>query len=415
MQVLYQNQPTLTQKTVNAVVEVKWPDISLERISKRIIICLDTSGSMDFGGKLKTAKSAIESVVAAIPDYYEVGVVTFSTTATVVHPLTLKKEINLSQVHADSSTNLGEGFQRVAAMIQGASTVMETTVLVLTDGQINAGLVRTVEGLGALVQSLSTVQFRILGIGQDYDEQFLQALTQAVPNGIFQHCTDTHIAENVGEVVGLCLETVGTNIHVGVQLNGLDGTLQTLGDPLGLPNPTPNVLEFRQPIAPGGGTTYFTFAVEVGAEPSSLTVKVVYTQPSGKVIDQETTFQMPPMGTETDAKQINSTVLENVLRLQVLAAIQDLTTRRPGEKETQTILAQVIHMLRNSLAAETSGVQKLIQMCETLLKEATAERPSTLYKMCSTASSAARHQSNGIYATKECRKMAETFQKAATQ
>ncbi len=112
----------------------------------RAVVCLDRSGSMG-GTKLATAKEGANLFVDLTRDSDELGVSSFSTSATVNYPINLMTDANKTAAHnainslvASGLTNIGGGLQTSLNMITGQGTPVSNEVIVLlSDGLHNTG------------------------------------------------------------------------------------------------------------------------------------------------------------------------------------------------------------------------------------------------------------------------------------
>ncbi len=103
---------------------------------RRAILAIDTSHSMAVGGKIEAAKAAATTFLDAL-DGYEVGLVAFADTATVVLPPTNDRERLASAIESlTTSDSLGTAlFDGIASAIDQTSGADSTSVLVLSDGK----------------------------------------------------------------------------------------------------------------------------------------------------------------------------------------------------------------------------------------------------------------------------------------
>jgi Ca-activated chloride channel family protein len=127
-------------------------DVQVPRGTATIVVALDTSGSMratDVSpSRLEAAKVAAEQFVRGLPDTFTVGLVSFSTNATIVAAPTLDHQL---VVNAISDLELGGGTaigDAVAASVQSAAGVAAASasaspapvhIVLLSDGTNTAG------------------------------------------------------------------------------------------------------------------------------------------------------------------------------------------------------------------------------------------------------------------------------------
>ena len=184
-----------------------------ERAPVNLAFVLDRSGSMS-GMKLELAKQAAEEALARLDDRDRFSIVVYDDAIDVVvesTPASAEARRNaidrLPQVDARGSTNLAEGWFRGCEQVAThLSSDGIDRVLLLTDGLANqgitdaSGLARHAAELRA--RGVSTTTF---GVGNDFDEALLQAMSDA-GGGHFYYIADAaqirdHIASEVGETL----------------------------------------------------------------------------------------------------------------------------------------------------------------------------------------------------------------------
>jgi Ca-activated chloride channel family protein len=130
-------------------------EISAPRQDATIMIAIDTSRSMAASdvqpSRMEAAKAGIREFLAEAPDSYRVGLVSFASDARVVAPPTRDRELvdlALDELRTGEGTALGDAIAKAVEVGQGvaarAATNEEptpTTVLVVSDGKEDGGLV----------------------------------------------------------------------------------------------------------------------------------------------------------------------------------------------------------------------------------------------------------------------------------
>jgi Ca-activated chloride channel family protein len=150
--------------------------VPIPRERTTIILVLDVSGSMQandmFPSRLEAAKRAARTFVDSLPDGFRIGVVSFSSAATLVQPITEDHRAARSAIDgldADGGTAIGEGILVALASLPNEPAPLPAVpapigdvlgqapppppaiILLLTDGE-------NTEGVAPLVASQSALQ-----------------------------------------------------------------------------------------------------------------------------------------------------------------------------------------------------------------------------------------------------------------
>jgi Ca-activated chloride channel homolog len=185
------------------------PELLAER-SRPIAFCvvLDRSGSMS-GARLAAAKEACRLVVRNLRKDDRFALVAFDTAAeTVVHLQTVGQRTALlhaiDQVRVGGSTNLSAGWMLGRDQLRAAPADMPRRVLLLTDGQLNCGIVEPghVRQLVAGGLEMSGVRTSCLGFGEDYAEDLLADLSLAAGGAYY----DANLPDKLPEIFQAELE-----------------------------------------------------------------------------------------------------------------------------------------------------------------------------------------------------------------
>ena len=174
-----------------------------EQVPLNLALAIDVSGSMQ-GEKLESAKRTALAVANGMRDIDRLTIVSFSDDA-ILH-LSARQMDSAGRAEARdairrlrtiSSTNLFGGWQlageTLVEAMRGADRASHRIIL-LTDGQANVG----VSDAPSLAMHTATLQQRgvitsAVGIGDDYDQEILAAMTEAGGGRL-------HDAENAGEI-----------------------------------------------------------------------------------------------------------------------------------------------------------------------------------------------------------------------
>ena len=174
-------------------------------------VVLDRSGSMD-GERLAAAQAALIALVDRLDPGDAFGLVAFDDEVEVpvpAGPLTSKPAVKaaIAQLYARGSTNLSAGLLRGLQEARRVATASGATLLLISDGHANAGVVDPAQLEGVAHRADITVS--TVGIGLGYDEALLSAVARGGRgNHVFAPDVDTAAAAVAGEVEGLLDTTV---------------------------------------------------------------------------------------------------------------------------------------------------------------------------------------------------------------
>jgi hypothetical protein len=151
------------------------------RLPVDLALVMDTSGSMSSAGKLAEAQRAGHALVDALAPEDRLSLVTFSDRDDTLLPLGFHEgptvHALLDTLSARGSTNLSGGLSAGFDTLGAATSGRVRTVLLLTDGRANRGLVDDA-GLSALARRADTMVSTV-GLGRDYDEALLASMADA--------------------------------------------------------------------------------------------------------------------------------------------------------------------------------------------------------------------------------------------
>jgi Ca-activated chloride channel family protein len=154
------------------------------RPSKGVVFVVDRSGSMG-SGRLELVKQTILDLVSRLNRSDFFSVVSFDDAAIVEVPMRRIDQHDLSVVRQriaslrpGGSTNLEAGYRK--GIEQAALAGVETKIVLLSDGQANAGVVDPAV-LGQLAARVTEhlITTSTIGIGTGYDERILDALASS--------------------------------------------------------------------------------------------------------------------------------------------------------------------------------------------------------------------------------------------
>jgi Ca-activated chloride channel family protein len=213
-----------TEDEVAVLLEVEAPAsiADLTRPQASLQVVLDRSGSMS-GAPLEGAKRALIALVRRLEPSDNFGLVTFDDSAQVVvpaGPLTDKEAVIrlIEAVHPGGSTDLSAGYLRGLREIRRVAGDNGGTVLVVSDGHVNAGI-QSVDEFASVTSKAygERIVTSTLGYGHGYDETLLSAIARSGSgNHVFADSPDAAGAAIASEVDGLLnkvVQAVSLTIH----------------------------------------------------------------------------------------------------------------------------------------------------------------------------------------------------------
>jgi Ca-activated chloride channel family protein len=185
-----------------------------ERPASCVQVVLDRSGSMGFGDRIATARSALIELVDRLDPRDSFGLVAFDNVVEVVvpaGPLVDKPAVKaaIDGVCERGGTNLSAGLLRGAQEARRAGRKAGATLLLLSDGMANDGVTDPAKlEAAAAAANRSGVTLSTIGIGLGYDETLLAAVARGGQgNHVFAEEADAAAAAVSGEVRGLLSRT----------------------------------------------------------------------------------------------------------------------------------------------------------------------------------------------------------------
>ena len=184
--------------------------------TKAIIFVVDRSGSMS-GSPLTSVKNVIEETLPRLNPEDYICVVTFDDQAVVNVPLGQIKDLDIkairkrvSEIESGGSTNLEAGYRLGLKEAEKVYDGVETTIILLSDGQANAGEVNP-ETLGHLATAATEhlITTSTIGIGRGYDENILGALADGGNGNHIAGITQGEALDGLqAELDGLLMKTM---------------------------------------------------------------------------------------------------------------------------------------------------------------------------------------------------------------
>lgn len=229
---------------VNLVFEIQAPAARpTQRQPLDIVLVLDRSGSMS-GSPLASVRAATTHFLRLLGPDDRVGVVTFDNEAEMVLPLAHHDpdiaHRPIDAIREGGSTNMSGGWLKAVEMLTTASREGALRrIIVLTDGQANAGICAPAE-LGRLVASGQAhgITTSMIGFAEHYDQELLATLADA-GHGNDYWCAgpDQTMAVFSAEFTGLA-SVVAQNLSVDIVPSSAVAAFDVLND-----HPTTNLAD----------------------------------------------------------------------------------------------------------------------------------------------------------------------------
>jgi tight adherence protein B len=138
---------------------------------KSIEFLIDTSGSMG-GTKIEGVKVAVKTIVESIPSDIEVGLITFSSKAKVLVPLTTDRKVLLAAISNLRASGQTAIFDAIKLGIESMKSITGSRIILLTDGEDTVSN----QSLKKLLESISLKQIPVDSIGLQTNEKQGQTL-----------------------------------------------------------------------------------------------------------------------------------------------------------------------------------------------------------------------------------------------
>ena len=211
-----------TSKSVSASINITVPMITSADSSQPetaplcLVAVIDISYSM-MGDRLLLAKKTLEFIVNNLSSRDRFAIVTFGSSSETVFPLTAMSDNSrqtardkIESIKVNGCTNLSDGLFKGISWLTNAPPDNTYSVMLMTDGQANAGITSSNSLVSTLEQKISALDHDVsvftFGYGSDHNAQFLRAISDST-NGMYYFIEKT---EQIREAFAECLGGVAS-------------------------------------------------------------------------------------------------------------------------------------------------------------------------------------------------------------
>lgn len=222
----YSNLPYNLEKECHLMLKLAAPSFEIQkRKPVNIIAVVDTSTSMNEGGKMDFTKKSLLKMVDNLQTGDKLGVITFDTLIETVLPLTVisddKKEslrTSIGKLYPRNSTDLYGAIMeayKMAAQVDG-----DVRIILLTDGEPTVGITNAnqiIELVSPLLKKTSSHNLSCFGYGDRHNSSLLTSLSDlGAGNYSFISGPDAALVAFGRELGGL-LSRYGSDLQIKIQ------------------------------------------------------------------------------------------------------------------------------------------------------------------------------------------------------
>lgn len=190
------------------------------------IILLDVSGSMECDHKLDNVKKSLNFMLKFLQKSDYLSLVTFSDIpSTVIDNVKVTSEYqeiikySIDTLRAEGGTNLSAGLLDVKGILERANPqdVTKTGLIILTDGHVNEGVVRSEELMRIiyLIKSIEpNISITTIGYGEDHNASLLSTIATNGSGSYNVVNNFEQVATVFGDILGGLMSTVVQNVKV---------------------------------------------------------------------------------------------------------------------------------------------------------------------------------------------------------
>jgi Ca-activated chloride channel homolog len=216
---LFTNLNYQQDHNLDAILQIKAPTTEQTvRTPLDLIACVDTSGSMDWDGKIEMVRKSLSKLIEHLTEDDRLAVVTFSSHVKVYcKPLLMNTENKaklqqmVSQLSAGGGTNLSDGLVKSLRLLNDEMRDINCIrrVIMFTDGDPTVGVINDgqILKLGKKFQGIGSVT--TFGYGQDHKPELLKAMArQGKGNFYYAENPDKILSGFASELGGLISSAV---------------------------------------------------------------------------------------------------------------------------------------------------------------------------------------------------------------
>ncbi|KAJ4457726.1 putative ring zinc finger and vwf domain family protein [Paratrimastix pyriformis] len=193
-----------------------------------LVLVIDRSGSMA-GHKITLVKKTLHFIISQLGEGDSLAIVSYATSVSVNLPLTSMDasgkrtaEESLAQIVPCDATNLSGGLWKgLEQVFRGKNTL--GSVLLMTDGQANAGITNTaalVSRLGTRLEKAgqkgTSITIHTFGFGADHQPELLRAIAMQARGMFYYVQNEQAIPAALGECMGGLLSVVAQSVELAV-------------------------------------------------------------------------------------------------------------------------------------------------------------------------------------------------------
>jgi uncharacterized protein YegL len=206
-----------------ACVQLKAPE-SEERTPIHLCCVIDTSASMSIGNKLENVKRSLQFLLDFLTPQDTISIVTFSQVAQTILPPTavtaLEKDnirTRISLIKTESNTNISGGIIQARGLLNSDSSNVKQSILLLTDGVANAGLIKPkdiIELVENTITGVSGSSLSCIGYGSDHNVELLQTMATEGCGSYYVVNNLEDVATVFGDVLGGLISCFAQQVHI---------------------------------------------------------------------------------------------------------------------------------------------------------------------------------------------------------
>jgi hypothetical protein len=204
-------------------IQVKTPDSDV-RTPIHLCCVIDTSGSMESDYKLENVKQSLKFLLDFLGPQDSVSVITFSETAkTILNQIavtTSEKDnirTRISIIRVESNTNLSAGIIQARDSLQIDTTNIKQSILLLTDGHANLGLMNTpdiIELVHNTIDKFNGTSISCVGYGTDHNIELLQNISREGGGSYYMVNNLEDVAVVFGDILGGLVSCVAQQVRI---------------------------------------------------------------------------------------------------------------------------------------------------------------------------------------------------------